>query len=127
MKIERGETTNIQVSNDTHVVGVDTTITETRRTLSFNYADAIREKENRMYRELGKSAVLGLGFAGAAVQGLEQIVNGFAKADMGEMGRGAEIVLLASFLLPLANHFWEEAKIARRARNKIKQASKSSK
>lgn len=126
MKIERGENTNIQVSRDTHVVGVDTTLTETRRTLNFTYSDASREKENLMIKEFAKTG-LSLGASvTVGLQGLDQIIQGFNNTNIEEMGRGAEIVLLASFLLPLTKRFYQEAKLARREKKKIEQSQKSS-
>lgn len=125
MKLERGENTNIQVSKDTGVVGVNTTLTETRRTLNFTYNDAAREKENLMIKEFGKTGLSGAAFAGAAIQGLEQVVEGFSKTNIEEMGGGAEIVLLASFLLPFAKHFYEEGMLARREKKAIERQQKS--
>ena len=120
MKLERDEKTLIRESNDTHVVSVSTTISETRTTLHFNHKDAWREKENLTVKELGKAGLSGTAFVGAAIQGIDQIIKGFDASDISQVGKGAEVVLLASFLLPLTTRFINEARVARREKIKIK-------
>ena len=125
MKIERGESIDVQVSKETHVV-VDTKLTQTRRSLNFNHKDASGQKENLIYKELGRTG-LSLGTSVAVgLQGLGQIVEGFNHTNVGEMGKGAELVLLASFLLPFTRHFYQEAMIARREKKAVDKSQKSS-
>lgn len=127
MKKERETITNIRESNDTHTVSVSTTHSETRQTLSFTFKDAIREKDNLMTKELGKAGLSAAAFVGATLQGIDQLVQGFNKGDITEIGKGAEIVILASFLFPLSARFLSEARMARREKIIIKDTEKSSK
>lgn len=126
MKIERGESTQIRESDDTHTVSVNTTITETRRTLNFTHKDAIREKENLMIKEAAKAGLSSTALVAASLQGLDQIIQGFNNTDVAQMGKGAEIVLLASFLMPLTAHFFKEAQVARREIKAIRQKNSNS-
>ena len=120
MRIERNEEVEVKVSKDSGIVNIDTTLTQKRRSLSFTPQDASREKENLMYRELGKTG-LSLGtIAAAGIYGLGQIVEGFSHTNLQEMGNGTIVVLLASLLLPLTKHFYNEAKTARKEKNAIK-------
>lgn len=119
MRIETEEAINVQVSKDTGIVSIDTALMQKRRSLSFNHQDAAREKENLMIRELGKGGLSLGAFAAAGVYGLNQIVEGFGQTNIREMGNGAIVVLLASFLLPLSKHFYNEARIARKERNTV--------
>ena len=113
MRIESEQVTTIPPSKANEPIEVNTKLSTVRRTLHFNYDDASREKDNLMYKELGKYGLSLGAFAAAGVYGVEQIVDGFNHSNVTEVGNGAVVVLLASFLLPLTKRFYHDAMVAR--------------
>lgn len=125
MRIEREQITNIPPSKESEPIEVNTRLSTIRRTLHFNHKDASREKENQMYRELGKTGLSLGAFTAAGLYGINQVIEGFNNSNNLEVGNGAVVVLLASFILPLTKHFYEEAKISRREKKAIDKSKKS--
>lgn len=126
MKTERETSIVVNESSDTKFVSIETTTSDVRRSLGFNAKDAARDKENQMYKELGKVALSGTAFVGVAIQGLDELIKGFDTMDFTQIGRGTELVLLSSILLPITTKFLHEAKVARWEKRAIDKKTKSS-
>lgn len=126
MKTERETSINVKESSDTKVVTVETTSFDIRKTLGFSLKDASRERDNQMYVELGKAGLAGSAFVGVALQGIDEIIKGFNTTDVNQMGRGAELVLLSSIILPITARFIHEAKVARWEKKAVDKKRKSS-